>query len=174
MKKYLANMVTSVRILGSIWLLFAGVFSPGFYTAYLVCGFTDMVDGTIARKTKSETAFGSALDSVADFVFVMVSAFKICPELVIHGWLWAMVTMILAIRIGNLILGFSLRRRFTMEHTALNKVTGLLLFLLPLTLSFMELRYSANVVCVVAAVSAIQEGAYIWRLKHASGITGPF
>lgn len=40
-----------------------------------------MIDGTIARKTKSVTAFGSGLDSVADFVFVVTAFIKLLPEL---------------------------------------------------------------------------------------------
>jgi CDP-diacylglycerol--glycerol-3-phosphate 3-phosphatidyltransferase len=43
----------------------------------------------------------------------------------------------------------------------MNKVTGLLLFLLPLTISFVELKYAAIVVCSVATFSAIQEGVYV-------------
>ena len=37
----------------------------------------------------------------------------------------------------------------------------LLLFFLPLTISFVELKYTAIVVCAVATFSAIQEGIYI-------------
>jgi hypothetical protein len=36
-----------------------------------------------------------------------------------------------------------------------------LLFALPLTLNFIELRYSAVVVCVIATFAAIQEGHFI-------------
>ena len=43
----------------------------------------------------------------------------------------------------------------------MNKVTGLLLFLFPLTLGTIELRYSAVIVCAAAAASAIQEGYFI-------------
>ena len=43
----------------------------------------------------------------------------------------------------------------------MNKVTGLLLFLLPLTISFMELEYIAIAVCSIATISAIQEGFYV-------------
>ena len=38
---------------------------------------------------------------------------------------------------------------------------GLLLFLLPFTLIFIELKYSAIVVCSVATFTAIQEGHFI-------------
>ena len=77
MKKRLANIITGSRILCSIWMLFPPVFSRQFYILYLLCGFTDMIDGTVARKTNSVTAFGSRLDSVADFVFAGAE----CPRL---------------------------------------------------------------------------------------------
>jgi len=43
----------------------------------------------------------------------------------------------------------------------MNKVTGGLLFVFPLTLAFIDLRYSAVVLCMVATAAAIQEGYLI-------------
>ena len=40
-------------------------------------------------------------------------------------------------------------------------MTGALLFGLPFTISFVDLKYSAIVVCVAATFAAIQEGHYI-------------
>ena len=51
----MANIVTSCRILFSILMLFPPAFSAWFYTMYLFCGLTDMVDGTIARKTNTDS-----------------------------------------------------------------------------------------------------------------------
>ena len=42
----------------------------------------------------------------------------------------------------------------------MNKVTGLVLFLWPLTISFAESEHIAITVCFVATISAIQEGVY--------------
>ena len=161
MKKRLANIITGSRILCSIWMLFPPVFSRQFYILYLLCGFTDMIDGAAARKTNSVTAFGSRLDFVADFVFAAAAFIKILPALSVPGWLWGCIFLITLVKITNLTLGFLRNRRLTVEHTAMNKLTGFLLFLLPLTLSFINLKYSANVVCAAAACSAIQEGYYI-------------
>ena len=72
MRKQIANIITSSRILCSICLLLSPVFSVAFYIMYLFCGITDMVDGTIARKTKSVSETGARLDTVADIVFVAV------------------------------------------------------------------------------------------------------
>lgn len=82
----MANIVTSCRILFSILMQFPPAFSAWFYTMYLFCGLTDMVDGTIARKTNTDSN---------------------------------------------------------------------------LTLSFIELNYSALVVCSVATIAAVQEGHFI-------------
>ena len=161
MKKYLANIITGCRIVCSIWMLFMPAFSHQFYFLYLLCGFTDMIDGTIARKTKSVTAFGSGLDSVADFVFVVAAFIKLLPALNIPIWLWSCFFVIAFVKIINLTLGFLRNQRLAFEHTAMNKLTGFLLFLLPLTVSFIDLKYSANIVCAIAACSAIQEGYYI-------------
>ena len=46
-------------------------------------------------------------------------------------------------------------------HTVMNRVTGVLLFALPLTLSFINLNYSGTIVCTVATFAAIQEGHLI-------------
>jgi CDP-diacylglycerol--glycerol-3-phosphate 3-phosphatidyltransferase len=43
----------------------------------------------------------------------------------------------------------------------MNKVTGLLLFLLPFTMPFIDAKYTAIVVCAVATLSAIQEGVSV-------------
>lgn len=54
--------------------------------------------------------------------------------------------------------GLICKKKLIAFHSVMNKATGALLFLLPLTLSFVEVKYSAAVVCAVATVAAIQEG----------------
>ena len=161
MTKHIANILTGSRILGSILLLFFPAFSLGFYITYILCGFSDMIDGTIARKTNSISKFGSQLDTIADFVFVLVSLYKLLPAIHIPGWLWMWGGVIAVIKISNIIWGYVSKKQFISMHTIMNKLTGLLLFLLPLTMSFMELKCTAVVVCSIATFSAIQEGFYV-------------
>ena len=161
MKKYLANIITLFRIISSIWLLLLPVFSIRFYVVYLFCGFTDMIDGAIARKTHSVTEFGSKLDSVADLIFVVVAFVKLLPVISLPNWLWVWIAIIALIKVANILFGWISAKRLVIEHTLMNKITGFVLFLLPLTLSFIEFKYSAVVVCTVATMSAIQEGKYI-------------
>ena len=161
MTKHIANILTGCRILGSILLLFFPPFSLEFYITYLLCGFSDMIDGTIARKTNSISKFGSQLDTAADLVFAGASLFRLLPTLPIPGWLWIWAGVIAIIKISNIIWGYISRKQFISLHTIMNKATGLLLFLLPLTISFVELKYIFIVVCTLATLSAIQEGFYV-------------
>ena len=161
MKKQIANIITSLRIFGSMGILFCPVFSIPFYVLYLFCGLTDMVDGTIARKTGTTSTFGARLDTVADFLFAVVSFGKLLMVIRIPVWIWVWAAAIAVVKLVNLILGFLRRKRLPSLHTIMNKVSGLCLFLLPLTTAFVELRYTAPVVCAVATAAAIQEGYYI-------------
>ena len=158
MTKHIANILTSCRIFGSILLLFFSAFSLQFGILYLLCGFSDMIDGTIARKTNSTSKFGRQLDTIADLIFTAVSLFKLLPAIYIPQWLWIWGGVITVIKIGNILWGYVLKRQFLSLHTIMNKVTGLLLFLLPLTIPFGELNRFAAVVCSVATLSAVQEG----------------
>ena len=163
MVKYIANILTFCRILGSMLLLFFPAFSIGFYGIYIFCGFTDMMDGTIARKTNSVSEFGSQLDTLADLVFVVSSIIVLLPAIHLYLWLWIWGGVIAIIKIANMIWGYIFQRRFLAMHTILNKVTGVLLFLLPLVIFFVELKYVGMVVCAVATISAMQEGYYLTR-----------
>lgn len=157
MRKQIANIITISRILGSICLLCYPVFSFGFYTVYLFCGFTDMIDGTIARKTKTVSEFGARIDTAADIVFVAVCLVKILPLIHLPVGLWIWIVIITTIKIGNILWVFICSKRLISMHTILNKATGFLLFLFPFTLGFIEPMYSSVMVCSVATVSAINE-----------------
>lgn len=164
-KSQLANILTSSRIVFSIVLLFSKTFSPLFYICYLLCGVTDMVDGTVARKTHSESKAGERLDSVADFIFVIVCVVKIFPAIHLHFYLWIWIGVIALIKIVNLILGLSSKRKNVFLHTVANKITGFLTFLLPLTIQIVPLNYSCIPVCAVATFAAVQE-FYIIKRKR--------
>ena len=127
----------------------------------MLAGFTDMIDGAIARKTNSISKFGARLDTTADLIFVIVSLIKILPAIHIPQLLWIWCGIIAVVKISSNILGIIRYKKFLMQHTIANQITGLFLFLLPLTLQFFEVRYSVPIVCTMATFSAIQEAYYI-------------
>lgn len=154
----MANIITLCRMIGSVILLFLPVFSQWFYGMYILCGFTDMVDGIVARKTNTVSEFGSKLDSGADILFAAVAIFKLLPVLELPKGILIWVCLIAVIKIINVISGFVTRHKFIAVHSVLNKVTGMLLFLLPLSLTLVNTRCSAYIVCTIAMIAAIQEG----------------
>ena len=157
----MANVITTCRILCSVALLFVSALSKEFYVLYIVAGFSDMIDGTVARKTNTVSEFGSSLDTIADFIFVIICLIKLLPIITIPYWTMIWIGLIAMIKTINIVFGFVIQKKLVAEHTIMNKITGLLLFVFPLSLSFIDLRYGAIIICSVATFAAIQEGHFI-------------
>ena len=167
----MANVITGLRILVSAALLFCPVFSPIFYVMYLIAGLSDMADGIIARKTNSVSEFGSRFDGVADFIFVVVCLMKILPAMDIPIWMNVWTALIFFVKIINIISGVARQKRLVAVHSTMNKVTGVLLFVLPLTLSIVPLIYTGISICTVVTFAAIQEGYFIGTGKKGEKIS---
>ena len=157
----MANIITGFRVLISIVLLFCPVFSPAFCVLYLIAGLSDMIDGTIARRTNTVSEFGARFDTAADFVFAAVCLIKFLPVISMPIWVYVWIVIIALIKIINILSGYIAQRKLVAVHSVMNKVTGVLLFVLPLTFSIVPLKYSALPVCAVATFAAVQEGHYI-------------
>ena len=157
----MANTITFFRIAVSIALLFCPAFSPPFYVFYIAAGLSDMLDGFVARKTDTVSKFGARLDTIADFVLVVACLIKLLPILIIPAWLYGWIGMIALIKAVNIVSGFAVQKGFAAVHSVMNKATGVLLFLLPLAIPVLPLKYSAIVVCSAATFAAIQEGHFI-------------
>lgn len=162
----LANIITSSRIILSVIMLFFPTFSTVFYSLYLAAGFTDMIDGTIARKLGTNSELGAKLDTVADIVFVAAAAYKLLPLIEITKVIWIWIILIAVIKVLNFIYGFMVQKQFVSVHTIANKVTGLMLFILPLTFSVLGISYSSIAVCLMATFAAVQEGYIIRKGKQ--------
>ena len=159
----MANIITGIRIVLSIALVFCPALSPMFYALYIAAGSSDMIDGAVARKTGTVSEFGSRLDTVADIVFAAACLIKLLPVLQLPVWLCIWIAVIAVIKAANIAAGYIGTKAFISVHSVLNKVTGALLFLFPLTLTFIDLRYSAAVLCLIATAAAIQEGLLVNR-----------
>ena len=65
------------------------------------------------------------------------------------------------IKIINIISGYAMQKRYVAVHTTMNKVTGELLFMLPLTLTIVPIIYTGIPTCSVATFAAVREGYFI-------------
>ena len=163
----MANFITGIRILCSIALVFCPALSPAFYALYVIAGVSDMVDGRVARITHTESEFGSKLDTVADFVFVVVCLAKLLSVLHLSAWQYAWIAVIAGVKVNNVVIGFAMQKKFVDVHSIMNKITGGVLFILPLTLSFIDPLFSVSAVCFVATFAAMQETYFILTKKNA-------
>jgi len=161
--KRIPNVISILRTVDSIGLLFFDVTGWPFWTFYVLCGFSDLADGWFARKLHAETKAGAILDSVADIVFVACCAIRLFPALKIPVWLWIWAGMIVIIKMVNQISALVLCKRFCFPHTWANKLTGLLLFLTMPTMFWSMIPIS--IVAALATFAAVQEGHFI-RTKH--------
>ena len=159
MIRYFANIITSLRIVFSGAMLFCSPFSVSFYILYVICGISDMVDGPIARRTNSTTEFGARLDTIADTIFAVAIIIKVTPILNHSLWIW--ISIIASIKLINIVLGYIRYQKFISLHTLLNKVTGAMLYITPITLLFLDQTYLLYTICPLALLSALHEGYLI-------------
>ena len=131
-KAYLPNLITLCRVILSLGLLLIDFRSIFFIPAYLLCGLTDILDGYTARKTDSETPFGARLDSIADLFMCCMIILTIIRQNRADTLVFAGITIIFMIRIGNAVFSKLKFGKMASIHTVANKLSGLLFFFCPL------------------------------------------
>ena len=151
--KHLPNIITALRIVGSIGLLFCNVAGWQFWTLYVFCGISDMVDGWLARRLHAESKTGSVLDSIADLSFMACCAIQLLPILSIPSWLWICAGIIVIIKIVNQIIALTRIKQLCLPHNIANKLTGFLLFLSVPTISWRIIPIA--IVAIIATFAAI-------------------
>ena len=154
-----ADFVTLLRMAGTLALPALRPLSPAFLWIYALTGLTDVLDGWIARKTKTASPFGARLDSIADLRFYAVMLLRVFPALwqLLPGGIWYAVAGILAIRVSAYLVAAVKYRLFASMHTYLNKLTGLAVFAIPFLLPTGYAAVYCWGVCLVAAASAMEE-----------------
>ncbi len=161
--KHLPNILSLLRMVGTVALLLCDVVGTTFWALYIVCGISDIADGWLARKLKCATRTGALLDSMADICFVACCAWKLLPILELPQWLWLWAGVIVAIKVVNQVSAVVMYGRCYFPHTLANKVTGFLLFIaVPMTF------YTIIPLAIVAAVAtfaAIHEGCVLVRAQ---------
>lgn len=157
----MANLLTLFRILCSISLIFLPALSVPFSVVYAAAGISDAADGYIARKTGTVSSFGSVFDTAADLVFFAVCFCKLIPVLSLSFRAYAVIASIALFKIFSIIAGYIKYKRIITVHNFMNRFTGILLFIFPLTLQFIDKKYSVTVLCISAFISAVYELIYI-------------
>ena len=153
----MANVITLIRMGLAISLLFIKKYSTSFLIIYTICGFTDILDGYIARKTKTESNFGAKLDTISDLLFFIVM-FIIMFDIFIKDIIFIVFIIIISlIRILSIIIVLKKYNKFAILHTYTNKIAGFLLFFIPYFIYLNNSNILVNIIGVIALFSSIEE-----------------
>lgn len=165
--KYIPDIITSVRIIGSIIMIFTPTLSKEFYVVYTIAGISDVLDGYVARKTKTTSEFGKKLDSFADLLFYTTMMIKVMPYLLklLPKIIWVFIYVALAIRV--VLYGYFgvFKHTFISNHTYGNKLTGFSLFFLPYMLSTKVFIPYAYITSLIALFATFYEAILLIKKK---------
>ena len=90
------------------------------------------------------------LDSLGDILFSAIAFITIWPFLSLTLPSILIIASIFILRVTNIIVGLYREKKLIMLHTKVNKLTGLLLFLFPLTLTFVSSFFSISLFSLFA------------------------
>ena len=159
MKRYIPNMLSIIRIICAVLLILFINYPTVFIFLYVTVGLTDILDGFIARKLKIESEFGARLDSIADFFFYIILVFiiiKLYSSIIITN-LKMIVIAIIFIRLLNMLLTKLKYKKIVFVHTLANKISGILLYFLPIVLLFIKNNIIIWIILIITFVAALEE-----------------
>jgi phosphatidylglycerophosphate synthase len=150
-----ASRIVFLPLLWALALLRLGV---PFTIAYALVGITDLFDGFAARRLNQRSAFGKTLDSFADLLYYLSSAFFLAwlymdylrPNLVLLYILFGVLALsfvVSAIRCGKPI----------MMHTLMLKLNAVLVYVGIILSAFFDTTVLVTVVLAVYYVSYAEE-----------------
>ena len=165
----LPNLVSFIRILlAPVLFYFAFNQEPVWFLAALMfSGFTDVLDGFLARILHQVTTLGSRLDSWGDFTIyttMAICAWILWPDIVAEE-LISYVVIVISIT-SPVIVGLLKFRTITSYHTWTVKVAVVVTFVGYILLFAGWLDWPFRVAAVFCAVAALEEIAITLLIHH--------
>lgn len=138
-------------------------FFTAFWIIYLCGGFSDIMDGMIARKSNQQSDTGAKLDSIADLIFAIAILIVVITTIILPLWLWWWIILVAIVRIASYGIGFYKFHTFSSLHTYMNKVSGILIFVFPLMYVILGINIAAIIIIILTLLSSVEE--LIIRIK---------
>ena len=154
MKKHLANIISGSRVLCAAALLLCSEFSALFVSLYTYCGFSDLIDGPVARKTTSVSVLGTHLDTAGDVLTYSAMAKILVFSIDIPIWAFIWFGFILAGFLTSAVISKVRKGKFYFVHTLFCKIMGGVFFVLPFVITRIKVYVCALVLCSVSSVAA--------------------
>ena len=156
MNKSIPNIISFSRIILSLSMLLFEPLTLEFFIVICLCGITDFLDGYLARKYNLVSEFGSHLDSLGDFAFIvsLVVSFLLYYEL--KPWMIAWIIILAAIRLLAMIIGYVRYKKFTSVHSYINKAAGFIVYFLPFMVLLLGFDLTFILFCALYTISGIE------------------
>lgn len=155
--RYIPNILSVSRIVLAILMFFLFGRTYWFFGFYLIAGVTDFLDGIIARKYNAPSSLGAQLDSIGDFcLYIVLTAYLIIKYTESVNHFKYLIITIIVLRALTIIFGIIKYHQLIMVHTLANKLSGLLLFFLPMLL-WADIQGGIYVTMVVAIIAPLEE-----------------
>ena len=156
MKKHLANIITSVRIILSPLLFLSDELTGPFIIVYLICAASDLLDGSIARITNSTGTTGAILDTTGDILMYtgMMKVMIVSRKIPLWSVIWLAATLIVHI-ISAIIAVFRFGNMYFI-HSASGKALGGAVFLIPFAFIIGTGSVYMALTCAVSTYSSIE------------------
>lgn len=151
------NKLSFIRIIFSLLLFFTKPLSYLFFIIYLICSISDVLDGYVARKYNLVTDFGAKLDSIADMTMFLSLIIVLLPVLNFTLEIYVLILIIVILKIASAIYCYIKFKKLSTIHSYLNKITGLLIILIPVLLIFAPSENLIAIICIIATIAAIEE-----------------
>ncbi len=154
------NALSASRIvfLPLLWVLALLRMETAFVIAYALVGITDLFDGYAARRLNQRSAFGKTLDSFADLLYYLSSAFFMAW---LHMDYLKPNLLLLYIFFGVLALSFIVSAvkcgKPIMMHTLLLKLNAVLVYVGVILSAFIDTTVFVTVVLAIYYVSYAEE-----------------
>lgn len=97
------------------------------------------------------------MDSIADFILAGAVAIFVAINIKISVFMWCCILCVVLLRLMSYGIGFYKYHTFASLHTYANKITGALIFMMPIFCSVWGLAVTSLPLCIMAIASALEE-----------------
>lgn len=182
--KHIPNTLGILRVIACVALIPLMIWTP--YTWYMMAiymfaGFTDMIDGSLARRIKdAKSEFGATLDSVADMILVVITIVLLTPAMVsgvfgdavlvaspiVWDWMYWAFLGSLGFKLLSGVMGRIKHGEMVYLHTYSVKLLGFILFIIPILYYFIFIvgGVTSNVVALIYNIYMCFAIFYIWLI----------
>ncbi|MCH5190973.1 MAG: CDP-alcohol phosphatidyltransferase family protein [Oscillospiraceae bacterium] len=160
MKKHIANIISISRIIAASTLFIFSEITSGFLAIYIYCGFSDLIDGPIARKLGTVSIFGAKMDTMGDVLTYLSLAKILIIQNLIPFWFYIVEGIAFVGFLVSAIISKKKHGKFYFVHSRFGKIMGASMFILPLAIQLINERIYIGIICAISNIAA-GESVYI-------------